>query len=103
MKRTHSFANDDAFLAAVTKVYDDGWSDYDPHLETNVTICRVTNGGSSRQPSSPGDRFLTLGAIQEETRGSYSDLGYRVTGLDVSEQALAAVPGTVSGGSAALR
>jgi len=29
MKRTHSFANEDAFLAAVTKVYDDGWADYD--------------------------------------------------------------------------
>jgi hypothetical protein len=28
MKRSHSFIDDDSFLAAVTKVYDDGWSDY---------------------------------------------------------------------------
>jgi hypothetical protein len=53
MKRSHSFANDDAFMAAVTRVYDDGWSDYARNWK-NAMTCRARNGGRFTAAVKPG-------------------------------------------------
>ena len=87
MKRSHSFPDDKAFLAAVTKVYDDGWSDY----------ARTWNERDDLQSEEwqrftaavkPGGSVLDVGCNSGRDTRQLLDLGYRVTGLDVSEQAL---------------
>jgi 2-polyprenyl-3-methyl-5-hydroxy-6-metoxy-1,4-benzoquinol methylase len=87
MKRSHSFADDDAFLAAVTKVYDDGWSDYDrtwrerddlQSEEWRQFTAAVKHRGA----------VLDVGCNSGRDSRQLLDLGYRVTGIDVSEQAL---------------
>ena len=87
MKRSHSFATDDAFLAAVTKVYDDGWSDYDRTWKERDDL----QSEEWRQFTSavkPGGSVLDVGCNSGRDSRQLLDLGYRVTGLDVSEQAL---------------
>lgn len=86
MKRSHSF-DDDAFLAAVTKVYDDGWSDYDRTWKERDDL----QSEEWRQFTSavkPGGSVLDVGCNSGRDTRQLLDLGYRVTGLDVSEQAL---------------
>jgi 2-polyprenyl-3-methyl-5-hydroxy-6-metoxy-1,4-benzoquinol methylase len=87
MKRSHSFADDTAFLDAVTKVYDDGWSDY----------ARTWNERDDLQSEEwrqftaavkPGGSVLDAGCNSGRDTRQLLDLGYRVTGVDVSEQAL---------------
>jgi 2-polyprenyl-3-methyl-5-hydroxy-6-metoxy-1,4-benzoquinol methylase len=87
MKRTHSFPDDDAFLAAVTKVYDEGWSDYDRTWRERDDL----QSEEWRQFTSvvkPGGSVLDVGCNSGRDARQLIDLGYRVTGLDVSEQAL---------------
>jgi 2-polyprenyl-3-methyl-5-hydroxy-6-metoxy-1,4-benzoquinol methylase len=87
MKRTHSFANDDVFLAEVTKVYDDGWSDYDRTWRERDDL----QSDEWRQFTSavkPGGSILVGGGNSGRDARQLLDLGYRVTGIDVSEQAL---------------
>jgi len=87
MKRSHSFASDDVFLAAVTKVYDDGWSDYDRTWRERDDL----QSEEWRQFTSavkPGGSVLDVGCNSGRDTRQLLDLGYRVTGLDVSEQAL---------------
>ncbi|HEV7474165.1 MAG TPA: class I SAM-dependent methyltransferase [Pyrinomonadaceae bacterium] len=86
MKRSHSFT-DDAFLAAVTKVYDDGWFDYARTWKERDDL------GSEewRQFTAavkPGGSVLDVGCNSGRDTKQLLELGYRVTGLDVSEQAL---------------
>lgn len=87
MKRSHSFANDDAFMAAVTEVYDEGWSDY----------ARTWNERDDLQSEEwrqfaaavkPGGSVLDVGCNSGRDTRELLDLGYRVTAVDVSEQAL---------------
>ena len=87
MKRTHSFPDEDAFLAAVTKVYDDGYSDYarfwkdrdDLHSEEWDQFAAAVK---------PGGSVLDVGCNSGRDTRQLLDLGYSVTALDVSEQAL---------------
>ena len=87
MKRSHSFTNDDAFLAAVTKVYDDGWSDYDRTWKERDDL-QSEEWRQFTSAVSPGGSVLDVGCNSGRDTRQLLDLGYRVTGLDVSEQAL---------------
>ena len=87
MKVNHSLTDYDAFLNAVTKVYDDGWSDYARFWEKRDDLqseewrqftAAVKTGGS----------VLDVGCHSGRDIRQLIDLGYRVTGLDISEQAL---------------
>jgi len=87
MKRTHSFVNDDAFLAAVTKVYDDGWSDYTRTWKERNDL-QSDEWRQFTASVKPGGSVLDVGCNSGRDSRQLLDLGYRVTGLDVSEQAL---------------
>ena len=87
MKRTHSFPDENAFLEAVTKVYDEGWSDYDRFWKQRDDLqseewqqftAAVGRGGS----------VLDVGCNSGRDSRQLIELGYRVTAVDVSEQAL---------------
>lgn len=87
MKRSHSFTDDDAFLAAVTKVYDDGWSDYDRTWKERDDL-QSEEWRQFAAAVKPGGTVLDVGCNSGRDSRQLLDLGYRVTGLDVSEQAL---------------
>jgi 2-polyprenyl-3-methyl-5-hydroxy-6-metoxy-1,4-benzoquinol methylase len=87
MKRSHSFADDDAFLAAVTKVYDDGWSDYARTWKERDDL-QSEEWRQFTAAVKPGGSVLDVGCNSGRDARQLLDLGYRVTGLDVSEQAL---------------
>lgn len=87
MKRSHSFANDDAFMAAVTKVYDDGWSDYARTWKERDDL-QSEEWQRFTAAVKPGGSVLDVGCNSGRDTRQLLDLGYRVTGLDVSEQAL---------------
>ena len=87
MKRSHSFANDDAFLAAVTKVYDDGWSDYARFWNERDDL-QSEEWRQFTAVVKPGGSVLDVGCNSGRDTRQLLDLGYRVTALDVSEQAL---------------
>lgn len=87
MKRSHSFTNDDDFLAAVTKVYDDGWFDYATAWKERDDL----EGEEWRHFAAavkPGGTVLDVGCHSGRDTRQLLDRGYRVTGIDVSEQAL---------------
>src|SRR5262245_49406755 len=87
MKRNHPFANDDAFLAALTKVYDDGWAVYTCTWKERDDLQSEEwrlFGAAIR----PGGSVLDVGCNSGRDSRQLIDLGYRVTGLDVSEEAL---------------
>jgi 2-polyprenyl-3-methyl-5-hydroxy-6-metoxy-1,4-benzoquinol methylase len=86
MKRSHSFT-DDAFLAAVTKVYDDGWSDYARTWDERDDL-QSEEWRQFTAAVKPGGSVLDVGCNSGRDTRQLLDLGYRVTGLDVSEQAL---------------
>jgi len=87
MKRSHSFTDDDAFLAAVTKVYDDGWSDYARTWKERDDL-QSEEWRQFTAAVKPGGSVLDAGCNSGRDTRQLLDLGYRVTGLDVSEQAL---------------
>src|ERR1041384_2548483 len=87
MKRSHSFVNDDAFLDAVTKVYDDGWSDYDRTWKERDDL-QSEPWRQFTAAVKPGGSVLDVGCNSGRDTRQLLDLGYRVTGLDVSEQGL---------------
>ncbi|HEX3143705.1 MAG TPA: class I SAM-dependent methyltransferase [Pyrinomonadaceae bacterium] len=87
MKRTHSFPDDKAFLAAVTKVYDDGWSDYARSWNQRDDL-QSEEWRRFTAAVKPGGSVLDVGCNSGRDTRQLLDLGYRVTGLDVSEQAL---------------
>jgi SAM-dependent methyltransferase len=87
MKRSHSFADDDAFLAAVTKVYDDGWSDYTRTWKERDDL-QSEEWRQFTAAVKPGGSVLDVGCNSGRDTRQLLDLGYRVTGLDVSEEAL---------------
>jgi len=87
MKRSHSFADDDAFLAAVTRVYDDGWSDYDRTWKERDDL-QDEEWQQFTAAIKPGGKVLDVGCNSGRDSRQLLDLGYRVTGIDVSEQAL---------------
>jgi len=87
MKRSHSFIDDDSFLAAVTKVYDDGWSDYDRTWKERDDL-QSEEWRRFTAAVKPGGSVLDVGCNSGRDARQLLDLGYRVTGLDVSEQAL---------------
>jgi 2-polyprenyl-3-methyl-5-hydroxy-6-metoxy-1,4-benzoquinol methylase len=87
MKRNHSFTDDDAFLAAVTKVYDDGWSDYARFWKERDDL-QSEEWRQFTAAVKPGGSVLDVGCHSGRDMRQLLDLGYRVTGLDVSEQAL---------------
>ena len=87
MKRTHSFTDENAFLAAVTKVYDDGWSDYDRAWRKRDDL-QDEEWRQFTAAVKPGGTVLDVGCNSGRDMRQLLDLGYRVTGLDVSEQAL---------------
>jgi SAM-dependent methyltransferase len=87
MKRSHSFANEDAFMAAVTKVYDDGWSDYARKWEERDDL-QSEEWRRFTAAVNPGASVLDVGCNSGRDTRQLLDLGYRVTGLDVSEHAL---------------
>ena len=87
MKRSHSFTNDDDFLAAVTKVYDDGWSDYASTWKERDDL-ESEEWRQFTAAVKPGGSVLDVGCNSGRDTRQLLDLGYRVTGLDVSEQAL---------------
>jgi len=87
MKRSHSFANDDAFLAAVTKVYDDGWADYARTWKERADL-QSEEWREFTAAIKPGGTVLDVGCNSGRDMRQLLDLGYRVTGIDVSEQAL---------------
>jgi len=87
MKRSHSFTDDDAFLAAVTKVYDDGWSDYARTWKERDDL-QSEEWRQFTAAVKPGGSVLDVGCNSGRDTRQLLDLGYRVTGLDVSEQAL---------------
>jgi 2-polyprenyl-3-methyl-5-hydroxy-6-metoxy-1,4-benzoquinol methylase len=87
MKRSHPFTNDDDFLAAVTEVYDDGWFDYAKTWNERDDL----ESEEWRQFAAavrPGGTILDVGCNSGRDTRQLLDLGYRVTGIDVSEQAL---------------
>jgi SAM-dependent methyltransferase len=86
MKRSHSFT-DDAFLTAVTKVYDDGWSDYARTWQERDDL-QSEGWRQFTAAVKPGGSVLDVGCNSGRDTRQLLDLGYRVTGLDVSEQAL---------------
>jgi 2-polyprenyl-3-methyl-5-hydroxy-6-metoxy-1,4-benzoquinol methylase len=87
MKRTHSFPDDNAFLAAVTKVYDDGWSDYDRTWKERDDL-QSEPWRQFTAAVKPGGSVLDVGCNSGRDTRQLLDLGYQVTGIDVSEQAL---------------
>src|SRR5205085_1480036 len=87
MKRSHSITDDDAFLAAVTKVYDDGWSDYARTWKERDDL-QSEEWRQFTAAVKPGGSVLDVGCNSGRDTRQLLDLGYRVTGLDVSEQAL---------------
>jgi len=87
MKRSHSFIDDDSFLAAVTKVYDDGWSDYDRTWKERDDL-QSEEWRRFTAAVKPGGSVLDVGCNSGRDTRQLIDLGYRVTGIDVSEQAL---------------
>ena len=87
MKRNHSFTDENAFLAAVTKVYDDGWSDYDVAFKKRDDL-QSEEWQQFAAAVKPGGSVLDVGCNSGRDIRQLLDLGYRVTGLDVSEQAL---------------
>lgn len=87
MKRSHSFPDDKAFLAAVTKVYDDGWSDYARTWNQRDDL-QSEEWRRFTEAVKPGGSVLDVGCNSGRDTRQLLDLGYRVTGLDVSEQAL---------------
>jgi 2-polyprenyl-3-methyl-5-hydroxy-6-metoxy-1,4-benzoquinol methylase len=87
VKRTHSFANEDDFLAAVTKVYDAGWSDYDKTWKERDDL-KSEEWRQFAAAVKPGGSILDVGCNSGRDTRELLDLGYRVTGVDVSEQAL---------------
>lgn len=87
MKRSHSFADDDAFLDAVTKVYEDGWADYTRTWKERNDL-QSEEWRQFTAAVKPGGSVLDVGCNSGRDARQLLDLGYRVTGLDVSEQAL---------------
>ena len=87
MKRSHSFADDDAFLAAVPKVYDDGWADYTRAWKERDDL-QSEEWRQFTAAVKPGGSVLDVGCNSGRDARQLLDLGYRVTGLDVSEEAL---------------
>ncbi|HYW70727.1 MAG TPA: class I SAM-dependent methyltransferase [Pyrinomonadaceae bacterium] len=87
MKRTHSFPDDDAFLAAVTRVYDDGWSDYARFWQERDDL-QSEEWQEFAAAIKPGGSVLDVGCNSGRDTRQLIDRGYRVTALDVSEQAL---------------
>lgn len=87
MKRSHSFANDDAFMAAVTRVYDEGWSDYARTWKERDDL-QSEEWRQFTAAVKPGGSVLDVGCNSGRDTRQLLDLGYKVTGLDVSEQAL---------------
>lgn len=87
MKRSHSFIDDDSFLAAVTKVYDDGWSDYARTWKERDDL-QSEEWRRFTAAVKPGGSVLDVGCNSGRDTRQLIDLGYRVTGIDVSEQAL---------------
>lgn len=87
MKRTHPFTNDDDFLAAVTRVYDDGWSDYAKAWKERDDLASE-EWRQFAAAVKPGGTILDVGCHSGRDTRQLLDLGYRVTGIDVSEQAL---------------
>ena len=87
MKRSHSFIDDNSFLAAVTKVYDDGWSDYARTWKERDDL-QSEEWRQFTAAVKPGGTVLDVGCNSGRDTRQLLDLGYRVTGLDVSEQAL---------------
>jgi cyclopropane fatty-acyl-phospholipid synthase-like methyltransferase len=87
VKRSHSFTNDDEFLAAVTKVYDDGWCDYAKTWEERSDL-ESEEWRQFAAAVKPGGTVLDVGCNSGRDSRRLLDLGFQVTGLDVSEQAL---------------
>jgi SAM-dependent methyltransferase len=87
MKRSHSFIDDDSFLAAVTKVYDEGWSDYDRTWKERDDL-QSEEWRRFTAAVKPRGSVLDVGCNSGRDTRQLLDLGYRVTALDVSEQAL---------------
>ena len=87
MKRSHSFTDDNAFLAAVTKVYDEGWSDYARTWKERDDL-QSEEWRRFTAAVKPGGSVLDVGCNSGRDTRQLIDLGYRVTGIDVSEQAL---------------
>jgi 2-polyprenyl-3-methyl-5-hydroxy-6-metoxy-1,4-benzoquinol methylase len=87
MKRSHSFIDDNSFLAAVTKVYDDGSSDYARTWKERDDL-QSEEWRQFTAAVKPGGTVLDVGCNSGRDTRQLLDLGYRVTGLDVSEQAL---------------
>lgn len=87
MKRSHSFIDDDSFLAAVTKVYDDGCSDYARTWKERDDL-QSEEWRRFTAAVKPGGSVLDVGCNSGRDTRQLIDLGYRVTGIDVSEQAL---------------
>ncbi len=87
MKVNHSFTDYDAFLNAVTKVYDDGWSDYARFWKERDDL-QSEEWRQFTAAVKPGGSILDVGCHSGRDTRQLLDLGYRVTGLDVSEQAL---------------
>lgn len=87
MKRSHSFTNDDDFLAAVTRVYDDGWFDYAKTWQERDDL-ESEEWRQFAAAVKPGGSILDVGCNSGRDTRQLLDLGYRVTGIDVSEQAL---------------
>lgn len=87
MKVNHSFTDYDAFLTAVTKVYDDGWSDYARFWEKRDDL-QSEEWRQFTAAVKPGGSVLDVGCHSGRDIRQLLDLGYQVSGLDVSEQAL---------------
>jgi 2-polyprenyl-3-methyl-5-hydroxy-6-metoxy-1,4-benzoquinol methylase len=87
MKRSHSFASDHDFLAAVTKIYDDGWFDYAKTWNERDDL-QSEEWRQFAAAVKPGGAILDVGCNSGRDTRQLLDLGYRVTGIDVSEQAL---------------
>jgi len=87
MKRNHSFVNDDAFLAAVTKVYDTGWADYTRTWKERDDL-QDEEWRHFAAAIKPGGSVLDVGCNSGRDSRQLLDLGYQVTGIDVSEEAL---------------
>ena len=87
MKRSHPFTNDDDFLAAVTRVYDDGWFDYNKTWKKRDDL-ESEEWRQFEAAVKPGGSILDVGCNSGRDTRQLLDRGYRVTGIDVSEQAL---------------
>jgi len=87
MKRSHPFTNDDDFLAAVTKVYDDGWFDYAKSWKKRDDL-ESEEWRQFAAAVKPGGTILDVGCHSGRDTRQLLDRGYRVTAIDVSEQAL---------------